>query len=91
MSRRNLDDSLQAERPTTVDRLARSTVHDFKNPLAIISLAAELAGRRGGSIDWRRRVQDTTLKQVERMNSMLHELIAYTRTGHQGFVPTRLL
>jgi signal transduction histidine kinase len=46
LSRRNLDDSLQTERPTTVDRLARSTVHDFKNPLAIISLAAELAGRR---------------------------------------------
>jgi nitrogen fixation/metabolism regulation signal transduction histidine kinase len=44
-----------------------------------------------GSIDWRRRVQDTILKQVQRMNSMLHELIAYTRTGHQEFVPTRLL
>jgi signal transduction histidine kinase len=91
LNRRYLDDILQAERLATVGRLARSTVHDFKNPLAIISLAAELAGRLEASGDSRRRVQDTILKQVERMNSMLHELIEFTRTGHQEFVPTRVV
>lgn len=90
LNQRYLDDILQAERLATVGRLARSTVHDFKNPLAIISLAAELAGRLEASAESRRRVQETILKQVERMNSMLHELIEFTRTGAQEFVPTRV-
>ncbi|HEY0966730.1 MAG TPA: ATP-binding protein [Opitutaceae bacterium] len=90
LNRRYLDDILQAERLATVGRLARSTVHDFKNPLAIISLAAELAGRAEAAPESRQRVQETILKQVERMNSMLHELIEFTRTGQQEFVPTKV-
>lgn len=90
LNRRYLDDILQAERLATVGRLARSTVHDFKNPLAIISLAGELAGRADASPDSRKMVEQTIMKQVDRMNSMLHELIEFTRTGHQEFVPTKV-
>lgn len=90
LNQRYLEDILQAERLATVGRLARSTVHDFKNPLAIISLAAELAGRAEAAPESRRRVQETILKQVERMNSMLHELIEFTRTGQQEFIPTKV-
>src|SRR2546425_5058219 len=36
---------LQAERLTLVGRFARSVVHDFKNPLNIIGISAEMAAK----------------------------------------------
>lgn len=90
LNQRYIDEVVQAERLATVGRLARSTVHDFKNPLSIISLAAELVARPDARADSRKMAQQSILKQVERMTSMLHELIEFTRTGRQEFVASRI-
>jgi len=90
LNQRYIDEVVQAERLATVGRLARSTVHDFKNPLSIISLAAELVARPSASASSRKLAQQSILKQVDRMTSMLHELIEFTRTGRQEFVASRV-
>ena len=46
-NRQYVQEVLQAERLTVVGRFARSIVHDFKNPLNIIGLAAELMEMEG--------------------------------------------
>ena len=42
-NRRFLQESLKAERLQLVERLARTIVHDFRNPLNVIGIAADLA------------------------------------------------
>jgi len=88
INRRYLDDILQSERLATVGRWARATVHDFKNPLAVISLAAEIAGQPGVSAEASARARDSILKQVAHMDSLLHELIDFTRSGRKELVST---
>ena len=41
---RYLDEIIQGERLALVGRSARTIVHDFKNPLVVIRLAAEMTG-----------------------------------------------
>ena len=78
---RYLEDLLHHERLATVGRLARATVHDFKNPLAVISLAAEMLAQPGLGPDGLAQASRSILVQVAQMNSLLHELIDYTREG----------
>lgn len=84
LNQRYLEDMLHTERLATVGRLARATVHDFKNPLAVISLATEMIGQPGLSAEAVARAQKSILTQVSHMNSLLHELIDYTRTSKQA-------
>ncbi len=48
------EEVLQAERLTLVGRFARSIVHDFKNPLNIIGISAEMAAMDGATAEMRR-------------------------------------
>ena len=76
---------LQSERLALVGRFARSIVHDIKNPLNIIGLTAELAGRESASIETRKRARSTIFKQVERVSNMINEILEFTQ-GTQGAV-----
>ena len=84
-NRRYVQESLQAERLTLVGRFARSIVHDFKNPLNIIGLAAEMAGMEKASPAMRQSAQKRIAKQVTRMSNMISELLEFTR-GSQASV-----
>jgi signal transduction histidine kinase len=81
LNQRYVEDMLQSERLATVGRLARATVHDFKNPLAVISLAAEVATQPGVAPAMAANARRSILTQVAHMNSLLHELIEYTKSG----------
>ena len=85
VDRRYLDEILQAERLSLIGRFAQGIVHDFKNPLNIIGLAAELAGAEDTSA--KNRAEATTLirKQVNRLTNMINEVLEFTR-GSQGSV-----
>ena len=80
---RFLQESLRSERLSLVERLVRSIVHDFRNPLNVIGIAAEMAAAESASPVARRQAQDRILKQIGILNRMMQELVDYTR-GSQG-------
>ncbi|MBI5694022.1 MAG: cyclic nucleotide-binding domain-containing protein [Verrucomicrobia bacterium] len=84
LNRKYLEEVVQAERLAAVGRFASTIVHDFKNPLAIIGLAAELACSSDTSPPLRQEAQSKISQQVERMTNMLQELIDFTKPGGQG-------
>jgi signal transduction histidine kinase len=77
------DEIVQAERLAAIGRFASTIVHDFKNPLAIIGLAAELACSEDTSAPMRHFAQNKIARQVERMSHMLQELIDFTKPSGQ--------
>ncbi|MBM3882646.1 MAG: cyclic nucleotide-binding domain-containing protein [Verrucomicrobia bacterium] len=81
--RQYIREALQAERLTLVGRFARSIVHDFKNPLSIIGVSADLAALDNANIEQRRQSRDHIRKQVDRLCGMINELLEFTR-GSQG-------
>ncbi len=90
LNQRYVDDMVQSERLATVGRFARAIVHDFKNPLAVISLGAEVGMQPGTRIETAARVRHNILTQVGHMNEMLHELIEFTRSGRSAIVENRI-
>ncbi len=85
-NRRYVEESLQAERLAMVGRFARSIVHDFKNPLSIIGLAAEMAGMESATPALRQSAQKRIAKQVNRMSNMISELLEFTRGSQTSVV-----
>lgn len=78
-NRHYIQEVLQAERLTLVGRFARSIVHDFKNPLNIIGLAAEMMGMEKATAEMRVSAQKRIRKQVDRLSNMINELLEFTR------------
>ena len=83
LNHKYLDEILQAERLAVVGRFASTIVHDFKHPLAVIGLAAELTGATDVPREKQIRAERTIARQVENMNSMLQELIEFARPSGQ--------
>ena len=83
LNQKYADEILQAERLAVVGRFAGTIVHDFKNPLTIIGLAAELACSDNTAPPMRHRAADRIARQVERMTNMLQELIEFTKPSGQ--------
>ena len=77
---------LQTERLALVGRFARSIVHDFKNPLAIIGLAAELGSAENASLEMRDLAKQRIRKQVDRLSNMINELLEFTRGARSNVV-----
>jgi len=76
---RYLDEIIQGERLALVGRSARTIVHDFKNPLVVVRLAAEVAGAATTTTVMRQKARESILRQVDRMTYMLNELIEFAR------------
>jgi signal transduction histidine kinase len=79
INRQYIREVIQAERLTLVGRFARTIVHDFKNPLNVISLASELACMEATTAEDRKAAQKRIYRQVVRLTSMMHELLEFTR------------
>lgn len=77
-----IQEVLQAERLTMVGKFARTIVHDFKNPLNVIGIAADLSAMDGANLDSRKLARDRIHKQVDRLTNMINELLEFTRTTH---------
>ena len=73
---------LRSERLATIGRMASSVVHDLRNPLATISTAAEVLGRDGLPSERRQVLLESQLRASERMNSMLSEMLEYSRGSY---------
>ncbi len=85
-NRQYIQEVLQAERLTLVGRFARSIVHDFKNPLNVIGLAAELAGMEKATPEMRQAAQKRIRRQVDRLSNMISELLEFTRGSQTAVV-----
>lgn len=84
VNKKYLDEIIQGERLAVVGRSAHTIVHDFKNPLIVIGLAAEVAGGASTPPIVRQKARDSISRQVDRMTQMLNELIEFARpTGRQ--------
>ena len=86
-NRRFLQEMLKAERLSLVERLARTIVHDFRNPLNVIGIAADLAAEPSATLESRRSARDRVRRQVEVLNRMMQELLDFTR----GMTPSAVL
>jgi signal transduction histidine kinase len=83
LDRKYTEEVVQAERLAVIGRFAGTIVHDFKNPLTIIGLAAELACSDATTPPMRQKAQNKISRQVERMTHMLNELIEFTKPSGQ--------
>ena len=83
LNQKYIDEIIQAERLAVIGKFAGTIVHDFKNPLAIIGLAAELACSDETTPPMRHKAQNKITRQVERMTNMLQELIEFTKPSGQ--------
>jgi signal transduction histidine kinase len=81
---------LQAERLTLVGRFARTIVHDFKNPLNIIGISADMAALDNATPESRQTARDRIRRQVDRMSNMISELLEFTRGGSASVVMGRV-
>ncbi|HMJ91579.1 MAG TPA: cyclic nucleotide-binding domain-containing protein [Candidatus Acidoferrum sp.] len=70
---------IQAERMALVGRFASSIVHDLKNPLTIIGMAADHACEPNTSAEARKLAQTRIRKQVDRISTMLSDILEFTR------------
>ena len=86
LNQKYIDEILQAERLAMVGRFARTIVHDFKNPLNVIGLAAEMAGMDIATPEMRGHAQVRISRQVARMTNMLNELLDFTRSTSSQLV-----
>jgi signal transduction histidine kinase len=85
-NRHYVQELLQAERLTLVGRFARSIVHDFKNPLNIIGLSAEMAAMDISTAAMRQSAKVRIRKQVDRLSNMINELLEFTRGAQSSAV-----
>ncbi len=83
LNQKYVDEIIPAERLAIVGRFAGTIVHDFKNPLQVIGLAAELACSERTAPPLRLKAQSRIAQQVERMTNMLNELIDFTKPSGQ--------
>jgi signal transduction histidine kinase len=80
---------VQAERLAVVGRFARSIVHDFKNPLNIIGICAEMVAMDTASAQMRQTARDRIRRQVDRLSNMISELTEFTRGSGGAMVMAR--
>lgn len=85
-NRQYIQEVLQAERLTLVGRFARSIVHDFKNPLNVIGISAEIAGMDTTPPAMRKSAAVRVRKQVDRLSNMINELLEFTRGSQNPIV-----
>src|SRR5207244_8404152 len=74
-----VEELLEAGRLALVGQFAQSIVHDLKNPLNIIGIAADLAGSEEASREDRAEATGMIRRQVVRLSTMINEVLDYTR------------
>jgi signal transduction histidine kinase len=80
----------EAERLQLVGRFANSIVHDFKNPLNIIGISADMACMPAATVESRQVAKVRIRKQVERISNMADELLEFAHGAHTDYVPAQV-
>ena len=80
----HLREVIQAERLAVVGNFARSILHDLKNPLTVISLAAETLEHPGLAPEKRAQSLGYIRKQIENINGMIGDILQFTQGAGAG-------
>jgi signal transduction histidine kinase len=81
---------LQGERMALVGRFASTIVHDLKNPLSIIRVASAQAAAEKSTYEDRQIAQKRIEIQIERITSLVNDILDFTRGTPQRLVFARL-
>jgi PAS domain S-box-containing protein len=73
----------QAAKLATLGELAASIAHELNNPLAIVSLRVEALLAQISADDPKRRLLEVIEQEVERMGSLVANLLQFSRRGHR--------
>jgi signal transduction histidine kinase len=74
----HLREIIEAERLAVVGNFARGIIHDLKNPLAIIGLAAENFSNPNLNPEARDQIQSRIGRQVQRINDLVTDILIFT-------------
>jgi signal transduction histidine kinase len=85
-NRQFVDEVLQAERLALVGRFTRSIVHDLKNPLNVIGIAADMAASERATPEMRHSGRERIRKQINRISALVNEVVEFTRGSHATFI-----
>ncbi len=85
-NRQYIDEVLQTERLALVGRFTRSIVHDLKNPLNIIGIAADMAASERATPEMRQQGSVRIRKQINRISALVNEVVEFTRGSSSTFV-----
>lgn len=77
---------IETERLALVGRFTRSIVHDLKNPLNIIGIAADMAASENATPEMRRSGSARIRKQINRISALVNEVVEFTRGSSSTFV-----
>ncbi len=80
----HLREIIQAERLAVVGNFARSILHDLKNPLTVISLAAEALDRADIPPNKRAQSLEYIRKQTEHIQEMIGDILAFTQSARNA-------
>ena len=80
-NQQHIREVVQAEQLAVVGRFARSIVHDLKNPLAIISLTAELACQPDATAEARAKASGRIHRQIDRISDLVGEILLFTQAA----------
>jgi signal transduction histidine kinase len=84
-----LREIIQAERLAVVGNFARSILHDLKNPLTVIGLAAELLGSPQNTSEKQTQSLVRIRRQVQHINEMIGDILEFTQgaSADAAFTP----
>jgi len=79
VERYHTEQLIRAERLASIGELAASVAHEIKNPLAGISGAVQVLAADFPDGDPRRGVSDQILRQIDRMDKTIRDLLSYAQ------------
>lgn len=78
ISRRRREEEEKNQRLASIGQMLSGVMHDFKNPMTVISGYVQLMSRADDK-EMRKTYATSILKQFEQLNQMTHELLAFAR------------
>ncbi len=88
---KQMEERLKAEeRLATIGKLAAVVAHEIRNPLAAISASAQMIGLSGGLAPDERQAVEIVVREAERLNRWVSDLLEYARPRVGEKAPVRV-
>ena len=78
----------ETEKLIILGRMSAMIAHEIRNPLAGISAVSQVLEAKIEPNDPRRQYVSLILKEIDRVNKLVHDLLDYTRESKPYFLPT---
>jgi two-component system sensor histidine kinase PilS (NtrC family) len=75
------DAILRQEHLSAIGKLSAAIAHEIRNPLAAISGSIQMLGLSAGASDEDRTLMEIVVREVDRLNTLIEDFLAYARPG----------